>query len=60
MIMVETRYEIYDDRLVAIIEISKNRMNYLKNCKHKVLLFTNQNNLCKFMDTKSLSFCQIS
>ena len=33
--------------------------HYLEGCKHKVLVLTNHNNLCRFIETKSLSFRQV-
>ena len=59
MILAKTRYETHDGKLLAIVEAFKTWRNYLKGCKHKVLVLTNHNNLQRFMDTKSLSSCQI-
>ena len=55
MILAETWYKTHDDKLLAIIEASKIWHHYLKNCKYKMLVLTDYNNLCCFMDTKSLS-----
>ena len=57
MISVETRYETHKDELLAIVEAFKTWKHYLKGYKHEVLVLTNHNNLCQFMDTKSLSSC---
>ena len=59
MIPAETRYETYNDELLAIVEAFKTWRHHLKGSQHKVLVFTNHNNLCWFMDTKSLSFRQV-
>ena len=44
--------------LLAIVEAFKTWRHYLKGCKYKVLMLTNHKNLCRFMDTNSLSFRQ--
>ena len=59
MIPTETRYEIYNRELLAIVESFKTWKHYLEGCKYKVLVLTDYNNLQRFMDTKSLSFKQI-
>ena len=59
MIPAETRYETHDGELLAIVEAFKTWRHYLEGCKHKVLMLTNHNNLCRFMDTKSLSSRQV-
>ena len=59
MISTEIRYKPHDNELLAIVEAFKIWRHYLEDCKHKVLILTNYNNLCRFMDTKSLSFCQV-
>ena len=59
MIPPETRYETHDSKLLAIVETFKTWRHYLEGYKHKVLIFTNHNNLRQFMDTKSLSSCQV-
>ena len=59
MIPVETCYETHDGELLAIIEALKTWHHYLEGCKHKVLMLTNYNNLCRFIDTKSLSSRQV-
>lgn len=57
MIFTKTYYKTYNPELLAIIEIFKTWHHYLKDCKYKVLALTDYNNLCWFIDTKSLSFC---
>ena len=59
MISAETQYVTYNAELLAIIKAFKTWRHYLKGCKHKVLVLTNYNNLHRFMDIKSLSFCQV-
>ena len=59
MIPAKTRYKTYDDKLLAIVKAFKIEKHYLEGCKHKLLISTNQNNLCSFIDTKSLSCSQI-
>ena len=59
IISAETRYEAYDNELLVIIEAFKTWKHYLKGCKHKVFILTNHNNLCQFIDIKSLSSKQV-
>ena len=59
MIPAKTWYKTYNRELLAIVKAFKIWRHYLKGCKHKVLMLTDHNNLCRFMDTKSLSFCYI-
>ena len=59
IIPAETRYETHDVELLAIVEAFKTWRHYLKGCKHKVLVLTDYNNFCRFINIKSLSFCQI-
>ena len=59
MIPAETRYKTHDGELLAIIEAFKIWRHYLEDCKHEVLVLTDHNNLCHFMDTKSLSSKQV-
>ncbi len=54
MIPAETRYDTHDQELQAIVEAFKNWRHYLEGCKYEVLVLTDHNNLCRFMDTKSL------
>ena len=55
IIPAKTRYKTHDGELLAIVEVFKTWRYYLKGCKHEVLVLTNHNNLCQFMDTTSLS-----
>ena len=59
MISAKTRYKTHDGKFLAIVQAFKTWRHYLKGCKHEVLVFTNYNNLCRFMDTKSLSSRQV-
>ena len=59
MIPVETWYKTHNGKLLAIVEAFKTWRHYLKGCKHEVLVFTDYNNLCRFIDTKSLSSRQV-
>ena len=55
MFPAKTWYKIHDGELLAIVEAFKTWRHYLKDCKHEVLVLTQHNNLCNFMDTKSRS-----
>ena len=55
MILPKTWYEIYYNKLLVIVETFKTWRHYLKDCKHKVFMLINHNNLCFFIDTKNLS-----
>ena len=59
MISAKSQYEIQNGELLAIVEAFKTWRHYLKDCRHKVLVLTNHNNLCRFIDTKSLSSRQM-
>ena len=59
MIPAETRYETYDNELLAIVKAFKTWRHYLEGCKYEVLVLTDHNNLHCFMDTKSLSSRQV-
>ena len=59
MIPAETRYETHNGKLLAIVEAFKTWRHYLEGSQHKVLVLTNHNNLCWFMDTKSLTSRQV-
>ena len=57
MIPAKTRYETYNNELLAIIKAFKTWKHYLKDFKHKVFVLTDYNNLRRFMDIKNLSSC---
>ena len=59
MILAKTWYKTYNGELLAIVEAFKTWKHYLEGCKHEVLVLTNHNNLCWFMNTKSLSSRQV-
>ena len=59
MISAKTWYITYNGELLAIVEAIKTWQHYLEGCKHKMLVLTDYNNLCCFIKTKSLSFCQV-
>ena len=59
MIPAKTCYETHDRELLAIVEVFNTWWHYLEGCRHKVLVLTNHNNLCQFMDTKSPSSKQV-
>lgn len=55
MILSESRYETQNKEHLAIIKNFKTKDNKFQGCKHEVLIFTNYDNFCRFMDTKRLS-----
>lgn len=60
IISIETSHEIYNQELLAIAKMSiEDLALLLENSKHNVLILTSYNNLCYFMNMKSLSSCQI-
>ena len=59
MIPVETRYKIHNDKLLAIVEDFKTWKYYLEGSQHEILILTNHNNLCWFIDIMNLSFKQV-
>ncbi len=59
MIPAKTWYETYDEELLDIVKMFKTWRHYLEDCKHKVLAYTDYNNLQRFIDTKNLSFKQV-
>ena len=59
LIPAKTWYETYNSKLLAIVEAFKTLRYYLEGCKHKVFILTDHNNLCCFMNTKSLSSRQV-
>ena len=59
MILTEIWYETYVKKLLAIVKAFKTWRHYLENCKHKVFMLTDYNNLQRFMDIKNLSSKQV-
>ena len=59
MILAKIMYNTHNGEVLAIIVVFKIWMHDLKGCKYKVIILTNHNNPCWFIDTKSLSFRQV-
>ena len=59
IIFAKTWYKTHKDELLTVVKAFKIWRHYLEGYKYKVLVFTNYNNFCQFMDTKSLSSHQI-
>ncbi len=59
MVPTKTWYKTYDQKLLAIVEAFNTWHHYLEGCKYEFLILTDNNNLHQFMDTKSLSSCQV-
>ena len=59
MIFAKTRYETHNGKFLAIVKAFKIWRYYLENCKYKMLVLTNYNNLCHFIDIKNLSLRQV-
>ena len=59
MILAKNWYKTYNDKFLIIVKVFKTWRYYLEDCKHKIFIFTNHNNLWQFMDTKTLSSGQI-
>lgn len=57
MILIKTRYKTDDNKLLAIIKAFKTWHHNLKDCKHKVFILINHNNIYQFINIKNLSFC---
>ena len=59
MIPAETRYETHDGVVLAIVEAFKTWKHYLEGFQHEVFVLIDHNNLCQFINTKSLSSRQV-
>ena len=59
MISAETRYKTHNGELLAIVEAFKTWRYYFEGSQYEVLILTNHNNLCRFIETKSLSSRQV-
>ena len=59
MIPAKTQYETHNAELLAIVGAVKTWRYYLESCKYKVLVLTHYNNICRFIDMKSLSYRQV-
>lgn len=55
MIPAKTQYKTYNGEFLAIVELFKTWYYYLEDCTHEGLIFTNYNNLYRFIDTKNPS-----
>ena len=56
MIFVKICDKTHYQELMVIIEAFKTWRHYLESCKYEIIIFTDYNNFCKFIDTKSPSF----
>lgn len=59
MILAETHFKTYDKELLAIVKVFETRWHYLEDCKLKVLVLTDYNNLRLFINRNSVSFRQL-
>lgn len=59
MIFAKTWHKIYDLELLTIVKILKTCDYYLDNCKFKVMILINYNNLDWLIDIKNLSSYQV-
>ena len=55
MISAEQWYETHDQELLAIVMAFKQWRHYLESSAHSVEVLTDHNNLCGFMNVKSLN-----
>ena len=55
MILAKTQYKTHNGELLGIVKGFQIWQHYLKGSKHKVFKLTNHNNLCRFMNMKSLN-----
>ena len=56
MIFIKTWYKIYNYKLLSIIKVLKINEQYLKSNKQKMVMLTNYNNFCHFINRKNSSF----
>ena len=59
MILAKTWYKTHNGKLLVIVKVSKICKHYLGGYEYKIFVFTKYNSLQQYMDTKSLSFCQV-
>ena len=59
MILAKTRYKTHNGEFLAIVEIFKTCRHYLEDCKHEVLVLTDNNNICWFLNIKNLTSRQV-
>lgn len=55
IILVETRYKIYDCKLYNKVKVLKTYVHYLRDYKYKVIFVSNNNFFSQFKDIKSLN-----
>ena len=46
-------------KFLAIIKAINTWRHYLKACNYQIVILTNYNNFCQFMNIKNLSSCQV-
>lgn len=59
MIFTKTHYETHNQELLAIVKTFKTWRDYLKGYKYEIPDLTEDNNICRFIDTKSGSSHQV-
>ena len=59
MISIKQNYEIYDQKLLIIVQVFKVWKHYLKNNFEIIEVWLNHNNFRKFMKQKKLNFKQV-
>ena len=59
MIATKTMYKTYNGELLAIVEVFKMWRYYLKGSQYEVFVLIDHNNLCQFINMKSLSSRQV-
>lgn len=59
MILVETWYKNSQWETSGNFQVFKTYYHYLKSCKHEILIFTNHNNSCHFMNIKTINSKQV-
>ena len=59
MISAEKQYNTHNGELLAIVGAFKTWRHYQEGSKYKVFILTDHNNLYRFMDTKSVTSCQV-
>lgn len=55
VILVETLYKTYNSKFLAIVKVFKPWCHNLEDCKYKLLVLINYNNLYGLIDIKNLS-----
>lgn len=52
MILAKTQYKTYEQKLLAIVNPFKTWCHYVKGCKFEILIFTDHNNFCRFINPR--------